>query len=240
MEHFRKPTSANERYDIAYLTSLIELGDRRFEAAEQCGVIESNLCKRKYSGIDHPQGPGKLVHLDWKVIFHVFIPNGLGDTLHSFYLARYTQPRATSSKNPPEQMVDEVLELVRRVGNPDLTLAFTLARVPIPQKCVLMSCVLNEFLYCFLNVFRSRFVGSIFMVGRKALRLLLLIWMASDWLIRYLEHINSHNREWAWHLKKTFIFRRVHFLRSISRAAGNYEEAFSVHEKMRSLLTCKS
>ena len=46
LEHFRKALPANEKYDTVYLTSLIQSGNVGAEATEQCGVIESNLCRR--------------------------------------------------------------------------------------------------------------------------------------------------------------------------------------------------
>jgi len=49
-----------------------------------------------------------------------------------------------------------------------------------------MSCVLSESFIYFPNIFGRGFAGSIFMVERKALKLLYLIWMASKWLVRYL------------------------------------------------------
>ena len=46
---------------------------------------------------------------------------------------------------------------------------------------------MSESFSYFLNVFGSGFAGSIFMVERKALKLLYLIWIASKWLVRHLK-----------------------------------------------------
>ena len=74
-------------------------------------------------GIDHPQGPGKLVHIDCEVIFHVFVPNDLEETPYIHFTSHGTHSHAPPPPNkPPMQILNEVLELVRRISNPELAL----------------------------------------------------------------------------------------------------------------------
>lgn len=370
--HFRKPLPANDKYDIIYLTSLIDLGVIEPESTEQCGVIESNLCRRIDCGIDHPQGPGKLVHMDCEVTFHVFVPNDLEETPYIHFTSHGTHSHAPPPPNkPPMQILNEVLELVRRISNPDLTLGRFLRNPVLEQFCkqykkaslaqihasfatmdrisrliqkekltlypegkglarvefefdqrhrnpetayiqhiysdrngIMIICFLQEQAKIFLaqrtfevdmsfkrilemNMNEIVFTvwleehGKIFTLARvitntstrrtyelcfeRVFHLLSehlrkrIRWkhihggeegfeaVVSDMDGKqmagfggYLQHIDPQNREWTWHLKKTLVFRGIHFLQSISRAAGNHNEAFFVQERMKSLLTCKS
>jgi len=58
---------------------------------------------------------------------------------------------------------------------------------------------------------------------------------------QYLESIDPKKRDWKWHLKRTLIFCRVHFLRSIDQLVGTTNKApDSVYGRMRALLSCQS
>ncbi|KAF2785525.1 hypothetical protein K505DRAFT_261890, partial [Melanomma pulvis-pyrius CBS 109.77] len=57
---------------------------------------------------------------------------------------------------------------------------------------------------------------------------------------KYLTTIDPLHREWQWQLKNVVVFCQIHFLRSITAAGGAVENSYSVHSRMRALLTCQS
>ncbi|KAF2714917.1 hypothetical protein K504DRAFT_486708 [Pleomassaria siparia CBS 279.74] len=56
----------------------------------------------------------------------------------------------------------------------------------------------------------------------------------------YLSSIDPLRREWQWQLKNIVVLCQTSFLRSITTAAGSKQNQYSVHHRMRALLTCQS
>ena len=76
-----------------------------------------------FLGIDHPQGPEKLIHQDCKITFHIFVPNDLEKTLYIHFTLYKVHSHAPPPLNkPPLEILNEVIELVHQMHNPDLTL----------------------------------------------------------------------------------------------------------------------
>ena len=66
-----------------------------------------------FLGINYPQGPRKLIHQDYKVIFHVFVPDDLEETPYIHFTSHrvhsYTPP---PPNKPPLEILNEVIKLV--------------------------------------------------------------------------------------------------------------------------------
>ena len=56
----------------------------------------------------------------------------------------------------------------------------------------------------------------------------------------YLQSVDQLHRDWHWQLQQTLILCRVHFFRSIERAAGPATISWDVQSRMHALLTCQS
>ena len=66
-----------------------------------------------FLGIDHPQGPGKLIHQDCEVVFYVFVPDDLEETPYIHFTLHGVHGHALSPLNkPPLEILNEVIELV--------------------------------------------------------------------------------------------------------------------------------
>ncbi|KAF1808090.1 hypothetical protein P152DRAFT_256677 [Eremomyces bilateralis CBS 781.70] len=57
---------------------------------------------------------------------------------------------------------------------------------------------------------------------------------------RYLKTVDPQRRSWDWHARRTVIFCRVHFFRSIEKLIREDEAGLTLRSRLRSLLTCKT
>jgi len=66
-----------------------------------------------FLGIDHPQGLGKLIHQDYKIVFHIFVPDDLEETPYIHFILHRVHSYAPLPPNkPPLEILNKVIELV--------------------------------------------------------------------------------------------------------------------------------
>ena len=66
-----------------------------------------------FLGINHPQGPGKLIHQDYEVTFHVFVPDDLEETPYiHFTLYRVYSYIPPPLNKPPLEILNKVIKLI--------------------------------------------------------------------------------------------------------------------------------
>lgn len=75
-------------------------------------------------GVIHPQGAGKMQKMTCNVRFRIYIPEDLEACPYAIFLSTgiHTHPPPPPNK-PPQLIMDEILDLIRRMQNPDLTLS---------------------------------------------------------------------------------------------------------------------
>lgn len=74
-------------------------------------------------GIDHPQNSGEIEHMPCEVVFHIMIPDDLESCPYVLFTSHgvHTHPPPPPNK-PPKSIMEDIVELVRRIHNPDMTL----------------------------------------------------------------------------------------------------------------------
>jgi hypothetical protein len=80
-------------------------------------------------GVDHEQGQGQMKVIPCDVQFNQFIPIDLGSTPYIIWVShgKHSHPPPPPTKTP-EQYLNEILGIIRRINDPSLTLS---------MKCIL-------------------------------------------------------------------------------------------------------
>jgi hypothetical protein len=77
--------------------------------------------------VDHPQGQGHILTQPCQVTFTVFVPKNLDETPNIVWVSHgcHSHPPPPPTKSP-QQYLDEILGIIRRINDPSLTTGTTL------------------------------------------------------------------------------------------------------------------
>jgi hypothetical protein len=77
-----------------------------------------------FIGIDHIQGQGKMMGIPCDVEFHIMIPEDSDANPYILFTSHGTHEHPIPPPNkPPQHIIEDVLQLIRRMQNPELTLS---------------------------------------------------------------------------------------------------------------------
>lgn len=110
------------------------------QAHARCGTVEQTITRMRncgnYSlkkpvsnmlltilGIDHPQGPGRLISYDCDVLFYILLPVDRNLCPYAIFLSIGTHLHCPPPPNrAPQALLHDVLDVIRRMEDPRMTL----------------------------------------------------------------------------------------------------------------------